>query len=264
VKRPLAVVVGSGPTGVVAARAALRRGARVLMLDVGRTLEPDRDAVRQRMARLPPQEWTPADREILAGDPAPADDGAVTKALFGSDFAFRFDGHFELDKRGRVALTPTLARGGFSTVWGATLLPYTAADMADWPIDSGDLATHYEDVLSIMPVAAYEDELASRYPLFTADHRPHPLGPQARALLGDLRRQAVAHRAQHLTFGASRLALRAGHGGCVASGECLHGCPYGYIWSADQTLAALRTENHFEYRSDVFVLRVGDSAVDVR
>ena len=55
-----AIVVGSGPAGVAAASALLRRGRRVLMLDGGLRLEPERQAVVERMAGGQPSAWTPA------------------------------------------------------------------------------------------------------------------------------------------------------------------------------------------------------------
>ncbi len=216
------------------------------------------------MAAVAPAGWSRADLDLLVDDPLPPDRNRVSKPLFGSDFALRFESHLELARRGRVLLTPTLARGGLSNVWGATLLPYRAGDLVDWPLEVHDLAPYYEQVLDSLPVAAYDDELASRYPLFTSNSHAHPLGEQARSLLRDLRRSAAFLEREGIHFGASRLALRAGPGGCVACGHCLHGCPYGFIWSADHALEQLRACEHFEYRSGAFVVRVDDHMVEVR
>ena len=82
--------------------------------------------------------------------------------------------------------TASLAVGGFSPVWGATMLPYLPADTADWPFPIADLAPHYRAVLSFMEASLVEDDLAAAFPLHS--ERRDPLRPsrQAAAFLGDL------------------------------------------------------------------------------
>ncbi len=50
------VVVGAGPTAVAAAKALLTAGERVIVLDTGLTLEPEREHARRRMAATTPAE----------------------------------------------------------------------------------------------------------------------------------------------------------------------------------------------------------------
>ena len=254
------MVVGSGPAGVAAARAALAYGARVVMLDVGLALEPERDSVKRRMAATEPARWSREDLDVLVEDPFSDRLEGFFKPVFGSDFVYRLDDQLELQGSERVPLAPTLARGGFSNVWGATLLPYRPDDLAGWPLELDRLAPHYERVLDSLPVAAHNDELASRYPLYTSNHQPHRLGRQASDLLSDLRRDPDTLRRRMVHFGASRLALRAAPGECLSCGHCLHGCPYDFIWSADHALAELRRNERFEYRSGAFVVRCAGDA----
>src|SRR4051794_1811900 len=51
-------VVGSGPAGVACAQALLAAGRRVLMLDSGLTLEPERQALVQQFKTSRPELWS--------------------------------------------------------------------------------------------------------------------------------------------------------------------------------------------------------------
>ena len=52
------------------------------------------------------------------------------------------------------ATRATLARGGFSTVWGAAVLPYLAEDLDEWPISLADLEPHYRAVTRLIDLSA--------------------------------------------------------------------------------------------------------------
>ncbi len=232
------------------------------MLDVGLTLEPEREEIKSRLAAAKPEEWSKEDLDVFVEDPFTDELDGFYKAVVGSDYVYRLDGQLELQAKG-VPLAPTHARGGFSNVWGATLLPYREDDLAGWDLGLDRLAPHYETVLNSLPVAAHDDELVSRYPLYTSTYHPHPLGRQASDLLRDFRRDTVSLEQQRVHFGASRLALRAGPEECISCGYCLYGCPYDFIWSADQTVAELERNELFEYRTGSFVVRCSEDKAHV-
>jgi len=72
--------------------------------------------------------------------------GVPLKNTFGSAFPYRDVERLLPFENHGCATRPTLARGGFSTVWGSAVLPYLAEDLADWPIAAADLAPHYRAV----------------------------------------------------------------------------------------------------------------------
>src|ERR1700731_3326200 len=143
------VVVGAGPAGVAAATALSAAGRRVVVLDAGVTLEPEREAARRRMAASVPARWAPAD-VALTRFSAQGAGGAGYKQLFGSDMAFRDDGVLDLQVGPGVGARPSYALGGLSNVWGAGVLPYAEQDLSDWPITAGDLAEAYRAVLGFV------------------------------------------------------------------------------------------------------------------
>lgn len=261
------VIIGAGPSAAASAKALLSRGERVVVLDTGLTLDPNRKEARKRMADTVPSRWNPADLALTRF----ASDGQIQgyKRLFGSDLAFRDDGILNLLVSRGVAARPSYAIGGLSNVWGAGLLPYTNRDIADWPITAGDLAEGYRAVLDFLPYAAEEDELAESYPLMRAPDGPLIRTEAGQALLTRLRKHREALGAAGYSFGASRLAVRVGRPapwkGCVYCAHCLEGCPYGHIYNAAQTIEDMRREGLIDYRPGLHVdcLREYEGAVSI-
>ena len=255
----MVIVIGSGPAGVACAKALLDRGADVTLLDAGIELEPERRAIVDELARRRHEEW-PQTLLAEARRQSPVELGGVPlKYSFGSTFPYQdVERLLPFENRG-CATRPTLARGGFSTVWGSAVLPYLAEDLADWPIAASDLAPHYRAVTAWMPIAGVSDDLAAELPLHADAPRPLAPSAQARALLADLERRRERLQRAGLRFGRSRLAVRAetdARGpGCVYCQMCLHGCPYGLIYDASATLAELRRSG-LHYRSGCIVDRL--------
>jgi choline dehydrogenase-like flavoprotein len=255
------IVVGGGPAGAAAAMALTAAGRRVLVLDPGLTLEPEREAARRRMAATVRARWSPAD-VALTRFSAHGAGGAGYKQLFGSDLAFRDDGALDLRAQPGVAARPSYALGGLSNVWGAGVLPYAERDMSGWPITAGELSDAYRAVFEFLPYAAEEDELATRYPLLAAPDGPLLRSPPGEALLARLRAHAAALGDAGYHFGASRLAVRVGHpapaSGCCYCAHCLDGCPYGHIYNAADTIATLRDTGLIDYRPGLHVERIAE------
>jgi choline dehydrogenase-like flavoprotein len=257
-----AVVIGSGPAGVSAARALCDAGLRVTMLDAGDSIEVEQMRLFDTLARVEPERW-PAGAASRARSAFPVDVGRVPlKPAYGSLFPYALDdSDLPLANENADALS-SLALGGLSNSWGASILPFRQADIEDWPISLDELESHYEAVLRFMPIAAECDELSESLPLYTG--RPGALrrGPQAHALLSHLRRHAPALRAAGFAFGASRLAVVASADDprhCRHCGMCLYGCPYRSIYNAAHTLETLIREGLVDYRGGIYVDRVTEA-----
>lgn len=158
-------VVGSGPAGVSAAKALIRGGHRVTMLDAGLELEPERQAVVHQLANQEPGDWAPASIAKLKENYQASAAGIPLKYSYGSDFPYRETDRYLPNEAANVGLAPSLAKGGFSNVWGAAVLPYLASEFGEWPIRYEDLAPHYRSVLSFTGLAATPDDLKSLFPL---------------------------------------------------------------------------------------------------
>lgn len=247
-------VVGSGPAGIACAEGLVRRGLSVVLLDAGTTLEPERQASLETLRARRPRDWDPA---VIASwkDRVVADSAGVQiKYVYGSDYPYR-DVNRIIPRQSRNIghLTPSLAQAGFSNIWGAALLPYTTKDMESWPIQPSDLEPHYRSILSCMRLSAKKDDLADIYPLHTDEYDNLAASRQAVDMLNAMGCHRDALKAQGLIFGSSRLALRAG---CVYCGLCMHGCPYGLIYSTNQTLLRLTALPNFRLQTGVIVRKI--------
>ena len=261
-------VVGSGPAGVSCASALLQQGLEVTMLDAGVDLEPERRQVVQRLASTLPEEWSADDLHSLRETMEPTSQGIPMKRVYGSDFPYReTPDHVPIEWNG-VESAASLARAGFSNVWGAVVAPFVDDDVADWPISSAELAPHYEAVFGFMNLAAQRDDLASLLPIHA--RHPEPLRPsrQAEAFLRDADRFREALHDAGIHIGRARLAVRANPGpadaGCVYCGLCLYGCPYGLIYNTRSTLDLLAADSRFRYQSDIVVSKLVETGTGVR
>jgi choline dehydrogenase-like flavoprotein len=255
-------VVGSGPAGVSSAVALVEQGHRVVMLDAGLELESDRAEIVRRLEDQDSDLWDEGELEILRDNMEAGTSGIPLKYVYGSDFPYRETAKFIPRAIKNVAIVPSLAKGGFSNVWGAAVLPYLADDITNWPISVDELAPHYRSVLNFMSLAAKHDDLASRFPLYSDNYQLLPQSLQIEGFLSDLRKHRKELQSQGFLFGYSRLAVatRNRHNrGCVTCGLCMYGCPYGLIYNTASTLDELRTHSNFTYVKDVVVQRVSEA-----
>ena len=238
-KIPVAVI-GSGPAGITAARALLDQGIAVTMIDAGNTLPPEAQQVHDAMAAGMPADW---DRAALAErnrHSLKERDGVPLKTVFGSDYPYYFDPSVQDDG---ALILGSRARGGLSNAWGASILPLSARDLRNWPLAADKLEPHYAAVMQWLPHAQSEDDLAADYPLHTADAWQLRLSPQGETLSAALNATRQELRANGITFGRSRLAMS----NCHYCSQCLHGCPYDFIYSTRSTLNALLDRPDFSY-----------------
>lgn len=254
------IVVGSGPAGVSAAKALLARGRPVTMIDVGEQLEPELENRRAALAASDPQGWS---EDALAAYKAPQlaqADGEIRR--YGSDFPVRDPFGLVKEQPGWLALRSSVARGGLSNTWGASVLPYRQEDMAGWPITANDLGPHYKAVADFMPVAGTIDALQAFFPAFDmSGRRQLALSGQAAALLKRIDDRRGVLGAMRFVAGAAR---QAAHADCRRCGACLHGCPYEYIFKASQALPAMQRDPRFEYRGSLRAMSFEESNNSVR
>ncbi|HEY8864985.1 MAG TPA: GMC oxidoreductase [Candidatus Dormibacteraeota bacterium] len=259
-------VIGSGPAGVACASALLERGAQVTMLDAGLELEPDRRRRLVDLQSVASTSWDEASLSLLREGVEVSTGGIPLKLAYGSQFPYRDPIDQPMATDG-VHAKPSFARGGLSNVWGASVLPYRAEDMSEWPITIEDLAPHYRAALKLMPFSARHDDLEELFPLHHDQPGMLASSNQAAELLSDLEMNKDALAAHGVSFGASRLALQAevfhGKPGCVYCGKCLYGCPYELIYNSSQSLHQLSANRSFTYRSGAIVEQLKETGSQV-
>ena len=253
------VVIGSGPAGVAAAHALAHAGHHVCVVDAGDTIEPERMATFDKLAELEPESWPVGLAQSARGSFPVTARRVPLKPAYGSLFPYALDDMDLPVTRDGVETLPSLAVGGLSNAWGASVLPVRERDIDDWPIALEDLVPHYAAVLRFMPLAAESDELAEVLPLYTSEARRLRRTPQMDMVLSHLRAHSSPLRAAGFSFGGSRLALDASDDSpnrCRYGGMCLYGCPYHAIYNAAHTLEQLIHERGVVYRGGVYVDRL--------
>ncbi|MCE9590112.1 MAG: hypothetical protein K8S99_06275 [Planctomycetes bacterium] len=261
-------VIGSGPAGVAASQALLRQGLEVTMLDAGLELEPDHEAAVKAMRSVSPTDWHGAHMRLMTGRNDATHKGIPKKLVYGSDYPYRDVGRFIKTTSNNADMSASLALGGLSNVWGSAVAPYTAQDIAAWPIGVEALAPHYRALFEWMPLSAWEDDLKPLLPLYTDRHRPLRMSRQATGLLHDLNTSRARLNSDGIQFGAARIAVRAneqgGQPGCAYCRLCLHGCPYGLIYSSAFTVREMVKNPLFHYHPNVVVNRLREEGGTVR
>ena len=255
------IVIGSGPAGLSCAKALLAEGHAVLMIDAGNDLEPERAAKLVDLRGTHPDTWSGEPTAWLREDMQAAIEGIPLKLCYGSDYPYRSKPGAPVIEGAGVNTKFSLGKGGLSAVWGAAAMPYRQQDMVGWPITAGDLAPHYRSVLDFMPVAQVSDGLEEQFPTFKPT-QAMPLSAQARALLGKMQKNRPRLESRGVTFGTSRLAVRANE--CIRCGLCMYGCPFGLIYSTAQTVDLLLGNPAFDYLPGHVVQRVGENADGVK
>ncbi len=123
------------------------------------------------MSVLQPAQWARADVDRVAAQPVPLAGSALPeKRAYGSNHMFIDRGQqrgLTMPDRGNHAAVSGAA-GGFSTVWGAQIMPFSRATFDRWPFGWDEIEPHYKGVLDEVPLAAEEDDYAEDFPLLAA------------------------------------------------------------------------------------------------
>lgn len=233
------------------ASALLEAGHEVTMLDVGHALPASAERIAAHLAGKDIDRWTRRDIEEARGATVTSSGGIPQHLSFGSDFAYAKDADLSIQQQD-CHCTVSHAKGGFSTIWGGSVLPNRAEDFEKWPVTLPEMIPHYEAVGEIMGIAASEnDPLLGWFPHY-AEPLPAPRrSSQADHLYETSKRHAAALARRGLLVGESRLALRTRPDRkgryCRNAGLCLTGCPFSAIYSTDQTLEDLLQNEKFRY-----------------
>ena len=260
-------IVGSGHTAIAVARKLVERGVRPTILDVGDTLDPALQQVIERLRTMPRTEWAAEDIAEVTRNATVTTD-KPRRLAYGSHYVYggnRDAAPFDESEEGP---RPTFARGGFSEVWGAAMLPADDCDIANWPIRHADLAPYYQQVLDGLPLSAVDDGLARHFPLFRSNPEALKLPPAIGSFLNRLNRSRSLNNRDDVSFGQARLAVRVSDSeqapGCSYCGYCLSGCVYGSIYTATEDLTRLERAGDVDYRPGHTVIRIdqrGDQVV---
>jgi choline dehydrogenase-like flavoprotein len=251
-------VIGSGVAGISAARALSNRGYFVTILDVGETIDLERHSLVERSGTVARHEDSP-----IGGGGVLRSGGLPEKLHFGSDYIYGFDRPFALTTA-LDAPYPTYAKGGFSNIWSAAVLPTDGCDMADWPVSRGELEPYFRKAAEMLPLTGGIGTLSRSFPAYKQTLGEIDPGPQGRLLLDDLQRAESDLLMADTLYGRARLAVHTEPGEgevlpCNGCGQCSFGCARGSISSTVPMLDGMIRRKEVAYRGGIFISRITET-----
>lgn len=237
------IVVGTGPSGLSAIMALLKKGRQVTVLDAGQ--EPETKALARiaSLASRAPEAWDPAEISNYTAAQRAAGDDIMR---FGSRFAVASPEKSFADGPLNVAVRASRAKGGLSNVWGAAVLPWPASEIANWPIPATALQPHYRAVAEFMPIAGVQADYDAHFGVGDLPLRaPLPPSAQGNELLSRFSSAKKALGEFGMAAGPARQAVTEG---CRQCGMCLFGCPYDLIFSSRPYINKLIADGRISYR----------------
>lgn len=247
------VVVGSGPSALHFAQGALERGRTVTMLDVGferrPPVRPEASFEDLKRELDDPVEYFLGQRFQSVLFPGAA--GEYYGFPPTKDFVFEGLPGSDVAARGFAPLF-SYARGGLAEAWTGAALPFTDAELIDFPFGYAELGPYYDRVAERIGVCGAEDDLAPFVPVHANLLPPLELDAHARVLADRYERQRRwLNERLGCYLGRSRSATlssaRDGRPACSHLGRCLWGCPTDSLYTPHVTLERLLGRPGFHY-----------------
>jgi len=237
------------------------------MLDVGLTLEEDRQKAVEKLHSASDQELASSDElqqfvNRMKNEMMATSSGSeIPKKLrYGSSYPYReTDERLNIDAE-QFGGSASFGQGGFSAVWGAGVLPFRDNDIEQWPINIDQLKPYYRKIFNSMDLTAEEDDLIQFFPLYNNEPEKIERSEQAQIILNSMADNRETLNGRGIYFGSSRLAIKSeGEKGCPHCGLKIFGCcPRGSVYDAADTLVELRNYDQFSYQNGVLVERVSE------
>ncbi len=236
-------IIGSGPSGVAVAMALAKKGQKFSIYDLGTSLP---------IEAIPKFKDSDILSEVFTNAQTQNKNKSITKSrklVFGSDFSYK-DNSADLTYASKAVLNESQAAGGFSTVWGATMLPFTDQELKRyWPSSIlQELLFAYDDIASeVELIGCKQNSLSNIYNLSSYDLKDYVVHKSVKRLL-DINNL----KSKDFFVGKSLLAVntnKSSKGFCRFCGNCLMGCPYDSILQTHRDILTkvLSTYNYGTY-----------------
>jgi hypothetical protein len=222
-------VIGSGPSAFAVSTLLDELGIEFEILDVGDLPKKTTSGLIEVWRKSNVDKYE-AMVKSLPDIAAVTNSNVGRKTFFGDSFSYQTNSSDWKNSSGTQA-TSSSGVGGFSHVWGATLLPFSKSDKQYWPSKIQDLEQEIDEIYSLIPTA-------SNFRISSINYGLPPTG--ANSFAQDLRISRLMNRSsfQSIFDGndsellSSRLALDTGT--CTPCSSCISGCPQSSIWSSQK------------------------------
>ncbi|NIT99563.1 MAG: hypothetical protein GWN01_01045 [Nitrosopumilaceae archaeon] len=253
------VVVGSGASGVHFALSLLKKGYKVLMLDVGFKQSIDvkpHDTFPQLKENLldPVEYFLGKDFEAVV---YPSDDTEYYGFPPSKNYVFEKINSFSTHSRGFQPLL-SFAQGGLGEAWTAGSYAFNDVDLRDFPFKYKDIEPYYNEVARRIGIAGEEDDLAKFFPVHDSLLNPLELDEHSKFLLLQYQdSKEYLNKRLSCYLGRSRIAVlshdKSNRKKCQYLGRCIWGCPINAFYTPSLTLEECKQFSNFKYIPGIFV-----------
>ncbi|MBK7960865.1 MAG: hypothetical protein IPK04_06465 [Bdellovibrionales bacterium] len=148
----------------------------------------------------------------------------------------------------------SLALGGLSNFWGATLLPMTSMELNQCGFKDGQLDSHYRRIARLVGIAGNRDNPNEYY---SNEYSVRQAVPTLRGIQGLARnlQSSVNDNCTEFSFfsGVNRVAVDtdlSSKNRCTLCGECMIGCIHGSVFNAKVAFQHQESENNIKLVSE--------------
>lgn len=237
-------VVGTGAGGGMLAYELAKTGLKVISLEQGGHVAPDRFMTTDRPGSAtdfgirPGTTWPSDPHDSLFVHPLFAD--AATGSASRQPDGFR---QYQVH-----------AVDGLQTLWNGVSVRFSSGDFRGWPIGYDDLARHYSAVERSITVCGTSENIAE-----LPDGEfipPKPLRPSDRMIVDAV--QGLGQRDAHAISNRKAINTRGGMAtSCISTGICTSGCPVGSVYRfSTRLLPEIAHLPNYELRTHSKVVRL--------
>jgi len=213
-------LIGAGPSSFAASKVLEIKGAKFVLFNVDLS---ESDAARPESHG--PQLSRPT-RKLLNGSTLP-----YRNTLYGNQL--------QIDSAGPTGITRNFINGGFSMVWGATMLPFPN-DVGQNEDFTSNLNEFYQFISHQIPISGFDSALSNDYPQFS--YTQDPLIPSSRFLAIIQNSETISTAEEDFLTGSASLAVHNIFGtenSCNYCGKCITACPKNLIWNSKKYFSSL-------------------------
>lgn len=255
----IVTIVGSGPSGVHFALSVLKKGHRVIMLDVGETTSSN-ISVQHSFSQLKVELPDPV--EYFLGKDYEAVIYPGTKGEYygfppSKRFVFTAPPQHRVESKGFSPLL-SFARGGLAEAWTGGVYPFNEEEMRPFPFSYTEMRSSYDEIARRIGVSGVQDDLAAVMPMHSYLQEPLSLDQHSQNLLEKYQKRRDWFK-EHLNcvMGRARMAVLSqdldNRHACNYRGRCLWGCPRGSFYTPSFTLQECSRYASFQYLPGHFV-----------
>ncbi len=229
-------MVGSGVASIFCASALLERGCEVTIFDIAEEFndESKKNEIKNYLKLKDHQSVSNEVKNFITGSGI-RNTGIDYKSYFGSNFTYRKEEKYKDLVNDRVKMFTSGALGGLSNVWGASISPFDAEELKNWPITSQELELAYQDISNIFPIFVSDHHYIFKKNFYNHKIYKFSSGSQANAFFSNNDFSDFKFKIH-----SGKIALNPDYAGqCIDCGICFQGCPFDVFLNSTQILKKL-------------------------